>query len=526
MKSCLLTIGLTLAALLGLPTAGQAGLIVEYSFEGNALDSSGNAQHGALFGGAGYTAGYDGSGLSLNGSNAYMWVDLDTFSFSTFTVEAWINVPTYGSNIHYVSLYENAYIVLGRWSSAVVDTWVGGLTPVNAAGSFSQPSGLATNTWQHIALTYDGSYQRLYINGAEVGTGALSTGTPISGGSLTEGLVIGARYTQQTQYVEGVIDEVRIWDEALDPAQLGFYGGACSDQDADGYGVGDTTACSNFEEDCDDADPLVNPGATEVCNGVDDDCDGSLPADEEDVDGDGYRTCEGDCDDGSLVDYPGAVELCDGLDNDCDGSLPADEQDVDGDGYRTCEGDCDDGSSVDYPGAVELCDGLDNDCDGSLPTEELDGDGDGAWPCNGDCDDDNPAARPFGFEDDASSCADGTDNDCDGLVDLDDPDCAPFLGDDDDASGDDDDASGDDDDASGDDDDASGDDDDAGDDEEEEDRSRDRGSLCGCSTGLAEGPGGLLALVAMLALLPRRRRSSPCDRVGPTSGAVGATQIV
>lgn len=41
-----------------------------------------------------------------------------------------------------------------------------------------------------------------------------------------------------------------------------------ADADRDGYFV--LGACG---DDCDDADPRVNPGATEVCNGIDDDCD-------------------------------------------------------------------------------------------------------------------------------------------------------------------------------------------------------------------------------------------------------------
>ncbi|HND34390.1 MAG TPA: putative metal-binding motif-containing protein, partial [Myxococcota bacterium] len=39
------------------------------------------------------------------------------------------------------------------------------------------------------------------------------------------------------------------------------------DADADGY---------NVDDDCDDSDAAVNPGATEVCDSVDNNCDGAV----------------------------------------------------------------------------------------------------------------------------------------------------------------------------------------------------------------------------------------------------------
>lgn len=50
---------------------------------------------------------------------------------------------------------------------------------------------------------------------------------------------------------------------------------ACVDRDADGYGDPASPLCTYPEQDCDDTDPLVHPGARERCtNGVDDDCNG------------------------------------------------------------------------------------------------------------------------------------------------------------------------------------------------------------------------------------------------------------
>ena len=95
------------------------------------------------------------------------------------------------------------------------------------------------------------------------------------------------------------------------------------------------------DEDCDDSDALVHPGADESCNGVDDDCDGAIdngPVGYIDEDHDGFGAtggwtswCDvprgaalaeepGDCDDRDAERHPAAADpMCDGIDQDCDG---------------------------------------------------------------------------------------------------------------------------------------------------------------------------------------------------------------
>jgi hypothetical protein len=185
----------------------------------------------------------------------------------------------------------------------------------------------------------------------------------------------------------------------------GFVRTRCEvDGDWDGFRISDG--------DCDDRDPLRNPGAAEACNGIDDDCDGFIPPGESDADSDGYRVCGHDCDDADAAIHPGAMEICDGIDNNCDGLVPADEADADGDGYRICEDDCNDTEAGIHPGATEVCDGLDNDCDGSVSADESNLDGDGYSVCDGDCDETNPGINPG-----AEELSDGIDNNCDGSVD-------------------------------------------------------------------------------------------------------------
>lgn len=236
-----------------------------------------------------------------------------------------------------------------------------------------------------------------------------------------------------------------------DSVETGETGDTAKPIDADGDGF-------TADDDCDDADPAINPGSVEVCNGVDDDCDGNIDSDAADqktfyadADGDGYgdasATIDGcsapvgyvendtDCDDTDATVHPYAVESCtDTIDLNCDGS--AGTSDLDGDGTIACE-DCDDTDATAYPGNTEVCDGVDNDCEGTVDegaTDALtwyaDSDGDGygdpsisTSACDEpsdyvadstDCDDGDLGINPG-----AAEVCNGADDDCDGSTDED-----------------------------------------------------------------------------------------------------------
>ena len=188
---------------------------------------------------------------------------------------------------------------------------------------------------------------------------------------------------------------------------------ACGDGDVDGF---DDEACGG--DDCDDADPLVFPGATELCNGADDDCDG-FTDEGFDPDGDGFGACTAtaDCWEGNASVFPGAVETADGVDEDCDGVVDegTDAFDDDGDGWSEDGGDCDDGDPAVAPGLPEAFNSVDDDCDGDVDegSATFDDDGDGSSEAQGDCDDSDPGVGPDVIE----VAANGIDDDCDGTVD-------------------------------------------------------------------------------------------------------------
>jgi hypothetical protein len=222
----------------------------------------------------------------------------------------------------------------------------------------------------------------------------------------------------------------------------------CEDADNDGY---QSALCNSDPRargnDCDDNNPMINPGRPEQCgNMLDDDCKGGdLPclANCEDRDRDGFGVGSGcygpDCNDGDANVNPWATDVCtNNIDEDCDGQITqcrTDCIDRDGDGYgnggSNCLGfDCNDEDARIHPGARELPgDNVDQDCNGSDLARGIacmgdrDGDGygpNGVAPCLGlDCDEGDPRIHQGRVD----GCDNGVDEDCSGADNI----CNPMM---------------------------------------------------------------------------------------------------
>jgi hypothetical protein len=152
------------------------------------------------------------------------------------------------------------------------------------------------------------------------------------------------------------------------------------------------------DQDCDDFDSAVHPGAIEIPNNeVDENCDGVLAYDR---DGDGHLAppLGDDCDDANPAAYPGAAESpSNEVDENCDGIVIHDRDD-DSHFAPPVGDDCNDLNPAAYPGAGEILNNaFDENCDGVFAYDN-DGDGHLAAPGGDDCDDANAAVNPGAHE--------------------------------------------------------------------------------------------------------------------------------
>ncbi len=144
----------------------------------------------------------------------------------------------------------------------------------------------------------------------------------------------------------------------------------CDDNDA-GVFPGITDLCGGMEGG---SAPCA---AYHLCDGRDNDCDQEVdegcPDPACDVDADGFMPAgacnppvgQEDCDDNDAMIYPGAPDICgDMVAQNCNADLPC-EGDLDSDGYDSTT-DCDENNDAVNPGATEVCNGIDDDCDGLI----------------------------------------------------------------------------------------------------------------------------------------------------------------
>jgi hypothetical protein len=191
---------------------------------GTALDASGHGNAGTIVGATRMESGGCGGTLLFNGDGEYVTIPFTNQNHPTkeITVSTWFYVDSFDPQT-LVSTYEDGGYWLGFGDGNdlwwTVDTGGSGVVAVPVLHE-----GITPRQWHHVTGTYDGQTAKIYLDGAL--RNLVNASGPIHY-EYPNYVLLGADAATSTspdagcpRYLKGGLDEVRIYDTALEYSQV------------------------------------------------------------------------------------------------------------------------------------------------------------------------------------------------------------------------------------------------------------------------------------------------------------------
>jgi len=241
-------------------TPGETNNLVAYlPFDGDLLDKSGNGNNGSYNGDAIIVgSGKINQALSLDGDGDYVTIaDSDDFNFGLgeFSIESWFKT-TNSSRQWLLARYENYGPGWGigtqnNHSLGYIRTFESGSGKTEIEGTIN----VSDNAWHHLVMIRTGDDIKIYTDGnlkAEgILAGNINNDEPVEIGRIS--------WSGGSQYLNGLIDEVKIYNRALDADEvLEHYNDV-------GVSIGEVPVDKSYARIPDGSDnwvdPIPTPGA-------------------------------------------------------------------------------------------------------------------------------------------------------------------------------------------------------------------------------------------------------------------------
>lgn len=209
--------------LAGLPLFSDGNLVSYYKLE-NVSDSKGSntlTNNGTVT----FAAAKFNNGADLGASNTTKYLSqAGTISIDggACTFAGWIKAQTeIASGLYYICHQANntsstQYILRYEYNSGTRRLLFDRTKNGTADDLFTYNITLGTTDFYHVALTYDGSTVRGYVNGAEIGSVA-SSGN--GSGSATQGFTLGSD-TDGNNKASVIIDDFAVFSRAITPTEV------------------------------------------------------------------------------------------------------------------------------------------------------------------------------------------------------------------------------------------------------------------------------------------------------------------
>jgi len=185
-------------------------------------DASGNEHTGELEGDPTWqpAGGKVGGALAFDGQDDYVDTGYNTDT-PTWTIAAWVKSPAAPADDKQTGPVHREKNYQINWDH-MVDRFRGGagvcIDGVWHGASFGD---LEADTWYHMAATYDGENLKAYKNGVLITDNADPSGVPNAEG---ETLKL-ARHAKNAEYFRATVDDARLYNYALDAAQIAKLAG-------------------------------------------------------------------------------------------------------------------------------------------------------------------------------------------------------------------------------------------------------------------------------------------------------------
>lgn len=232
------------------------GLVGWWPFTGNANDSSSNFNHGVVYGASLTTDRFGKANSAYNYNVAnwrwasagdYIYIPYNAaYNFKEFTVSAWVKRTSNGSTISPQPLgilrrfqygYNNpngeAFTLdIGHGTSSAGANLTGAV--IQQSGSpapFQYASSVQTinlNVWTNVVMTYKSKTINLYINGVNVASSYDPNITINTTGNSGISIGISDQANGHWNPFDGAIDDIAIWNRALDTFEIKGVLNLCS----------------------------------------------------------------------------------------------------------------------------------------------------------------------------------------------------------------------------------------------------------------------------------------------------------
>jgi len=198
--------------------ATEPGLVGWWRLDGDAIDSSGNGHDGTIQGDPQSADGKIGGALDFDGDDNISITGLQ-LPTEAFTIALWFNplstlnaASTRQDLLYWQVGNGRPHVTFNRSGTGEIGLWPN--VDGDLEGPLTTTRSWAAANWYHIAATFDGSDFKIYVDG-----NLESTVNHPGVHADASDLLIGSR-TNQRNYFQGKIDDVRLYEMALTDSQI------------------------------------------------------------------------------------------------------------------------------------------------------------------------------------------------------------------------------------------------------------------------------------------------------------------